>query len=333
MSNKAPSNLIQALQGVTEWRRQRDQYFAETEREHSAKLRQLHQQIEKLHDEISQVETKQSETRGAVSELEGQEKQRRLTGILTGLGEDQECVKLRTPFYQRLITARNQRIQAIMDGEEMRANVMEYEQFLEVQDQLEHFPSTYQSAMLSHHKKIMQQLNPLFNAVSEPLGTVEIEHETIGIVAALDPEEGPPEAIAVILPVPFEVYQDLSVQDEGVEHLVAYRVVAAMSSMLKRCGVPDAAMYMESYRSFLSVHAWLGDSDVVADVKSAFQQELDKIHKVAAELRSLRLGIDVAWVETDVIITESVEDAEAAASASSESASESSGLDLPEADL
>ena len=328
MSSKTPSNLIQALQGVKEWRRQRDQFYDDMELQHSSKLRQLHQQIEQLHSQINQVEAKQSEARAAAETLNDQEQNRRRIAVLSGLAEDKAAINQRTPFYRRLISARNQRIQAIMEEPEIRANVMEYEQFLEVQDQLEHFPTTYQTAMLSHHKKVMQQLTPLFNAVSEPLGTVEIEQQTLGIVAAVDPQEGVPEAIAIILPVPFEVYQDLSVQEEGVEHLVAYRLVAAVSSMLNRCGVADAAVYMEDYQSFLSIHAWLGDTEMVADVKSALQQEFEKIHKVASELRSLRLGFELAWVEPEVIIADDAATAEVVVE-------DDSGMDLglPEANI
>ena len=182
--------------------------------------------------------------------------------------------------------------------------VEEFSQFQKLMEEMQHFPESYRKAMLSHHQRVRKDLSPIFDSMNEPLQAADLNPGAISAVAFVDPPEGPPEALAILLPIGFEVYTDWAIGKETLKHKLLYRFNAALSGMLKKIGAPDAPIWEEDHNGFLMLSVYLGNSKVVGDVKNALLQEIEAMKKSASEMNSVQLRLDAIWLPPEVIALE-----------------------------
>ena len=168
--------------------------------------------------------------------------------------------------------------------------------------QFDTLPESYRSVILKHHEEVRTELVPIFKAFEEPLRELDKPVQNIGIIATVDPADERPEALALTLPIPFSVYTDLNDLAESLQHIVAYRCCAAVSGMLLRAGVPSAPVQFVDYHGMISIRVWLGDHDITGDLKKALELELERLAKKSTELKAVQIGLEVAWVNLDVLM-------------------------------
>jgi hypothetical protein len=142
----------------------------------------------------------------------------------------------------------------------------------------------------------------LFEALSAEVPKLKVDHQSITIVASVDPVSGPPEALAVILPIAFEAYQRWADREEDIQTWVGYRVVSAVSAALNRIGASDARLQFVPYKNEqLAIQVWLADSEADGDLVARLNEEIERLKAGAAELRTAGLDIGVTWQPPEFI--------------------------------
>jgi hypothetical protein len=298
------STLLSGLEEVFEWRKEREGYFDQKENEISARERHINEQLEQLNTQMAELQNHREETWNQRSLLNPQEQEKCNQAVQNGMKDDNNVISERDVFYQEFLREREERVLTLISSPSISKKVKEFEQFQDTHQQFDTLPESYRSVIIKHHNEVRAELNPIFTAFAEPLRILDDEQKNIGLLATLDPQEGPPEALALTLPIPFNVYTDLSTAEESLHHLLAYRCCAAVSSMLLKVGVPNAPIQFVEYCGMISIRVWLGDHKVAGDVKKILQQELQALEKNSSEMKSVQLGLDVAWISLEALMGE-----------------------------
>ena len=298
------SALLEALEEVSNWRQEREGFFDGKENEFSLRERKIQEQMTELNSKLATVQAEREESRQQRAKVAPEEQRRAHQALMVGLGQDSERISQRSVGYQEVVEEREQRVQKLLETPALSRKVQEFEQFHETQAQFENLPESYRSVILKHHDEVRAELQPIFNAFAEPLRIIDAEEERVGIVATIEPSDATPEALALVLPIPFQVYTDLTNVQESLEHLVAYRCAGLVSGMLLRVGVPSAPVLFDEYKGLIMIRVYLSDHDVVGDIRKALQLELERVEKRSSEMKATNLKIEVAWVESDVLMGE-----------------------------
>jgi hypothetical protein len=138
-------------------------------------------------------------------------------------------------------------------------------------------------------------------ADADPIGAAPAP---IAVVASLEPGSGPPQALELVLPVPFTTYTDPGAHGAALPARLAWRVIAALSLALRDLGAEAAPVRYVDEGGNLAVQVWLGDSALRGDVKDALSAGFDRIHEEAGELRAANLELYVAWLDPEILAEE-----------------------------
>ena len=298
------STVLTELDKVFQWKEKQNALFEQKEAELLVQERHICEQLEELNSQLAAVQLEREESWKQRAETDSEELNRARDAVQVGLAKDNNFISERDVFYQELLREREERVTTLINSPTLSKKVQEFAQFQDTQLQFDSLPESYRSVILKHHDEVRAELHPVFTAFSEPLRMLDAEKRNVGLLATLDPPDARPEALALTLPIPFSVYTNLSETVETLHHLLAYRCCAAVSSMLLKVGVPSAPIQFVDYNGMISIRVWLGDYDVVGDVKNTLEKELELISKNSSEFKSVQLGVDVAWVELDVLMTE-----------------------------
>ena len=131
---------------------------------------------------------------------------------------------------------------------------------------------------------------------------VDAQGIAVAVMGSVDaPDGGSPEALAIIVPVPFETCSKWSERAEDLASLIAYRVIGAVGRMLQEVGAADAPLQYAEYENALAIQVWLGDSKVDGNVQRMLDDQLDEINGKAAEFEASKLRVQMVWVEPEVV--------------------------------
>ena len=197
-----------------------------------------------LRERLGQEE--REEVRHQRAKVAPEEQRRAHRALSEGLAEDAQRIVERSAEYRQVVLEREQRVQKLIETPALSRKVQEFEQFHETQAQFDNLPESYRSVILKHHDEVRADLQPIFNAFAEPLRVIDAEQQRVGVVATVEPSDAPPEALALVIPISFRVYTDLTDVSESLEHLIAYRCAALVSGMLLRVGVPSAPVLFDA---------------------------------------------------------------------------------------
>lgn len=302
-----------ALDEVTAWRRERE---AEIERrldELRAEEVRLRNQIVALEKQIETVRERARALGEEQAEHDMEEARRKRDAFLEGLAADRRLVEERIHLHRQALADREDRARALAEQPEMARLLQEFKRFREVEPTLVALPAGYRKAILDYHEGVRRRLKPLMHALEQRPDPVARDRAAVAVVASVEPSEGPPDALVVIVPVPFAVYEDWPECGDELGALIAYRVIGAVSGALAAVGAPDAQVLYASYEGCLSIQVWLADSAVEGDLKDALTARIDQVREVADELACARIELDAVWLAPEVVAPddadESVDDA------------------------
>ena len=298
------STLLSGLEEVFEWRKEREEYFNKKEKELLSKERQINETLAQLNTQLAELHKHRKSSLEQRAQLQPKEQEKCNQVVQVGMKEDSNVISERDVFYQEFLREREEQVLHLISDPSISKKVKEFEQFQETRQQFDTLPESYRSVILKHHHEVRANLDPIFKTFAQPLRILEAKKQNIGLLATLDPQDGPPEALALTLPIPFNVYTDLSAAEESLHHLLAYRCCAAVSSMLLKVGVPNAPIQFVEYNGLISIRVWLGDHKVSGDVKEILQQELQSLEENSSELESVQMGVDVAWISLEALMGE-----------------------------
>lgn len=300
-SDQTLPHLVQALEGVARWRESQ---------EHAAQVRleeigddreRLEADIEELRRQLAELDKLRLDVEADQVRLASKELRRTREAVESGVDQEAAVLAGLEERYAAALKGRDERLAALLAGDDVARLVDEYEQFRSLEPTLASLPKGYRDAVLAHNESVLRRLEPIFEAASAPLQASDLEPTAITIVASLNPDSGPPEALALILPVTFAVYEDWANRNEDLRAVLAYRVVAALGAALEQVGVPDAAVQYADYRGLLAIQVWFGESAPSGDLREALVREIERLADEASELQAVGLELYTAWLDPRVV--------------------------------
>jgi hypothetical protein len=304
--------ILKGIHEVGQWRRENlaelHRRQADVDRE-SAKLEADIAELQRQLDVCATLRAEFSEREAA---LPADETRRNREALLVGLDRERALIEARADALSRAGKAREDRVARLMEDAEIARLVDEFEQFGDVEPTLESLPAGYRSAILAHHDSVRRRLQPVFDAVAAELPPTGEPPAAFTIVAAVDPQEGTPDALGLIVPVHHDVAARWAERGEDLCSLIAYRIIGAVSGALADAGSADAPIQHSDYEGCLAIQVWLGDHPPRADIKEALAARFDRLREEASELRTTGLDVYLVWVSPDVVApTEDDDDEEA----------------------
>jgi len=307
----ARAGMRAALQVITDWQVATQQSTAERVAELDAEEAQLREDLAELQRQLGNVTKMRAEATETLQNLPAEYERRTHSAILSGLGTDAAAISERGSLYMAAVAARDANAASIMEQPGVAAKVQEFEEFEQRREALlSSLPKSYHAAILSQHDAVRAELQPLLDALSAEMEPVSDEVLDITLVASMDSVDGVPEALAVILPVSYQIHAAWDKRDEDLAALLAYRVVAAVSGALKQAGVPDAPVVYAPYEygdEQLAIQVWLKDSNVSASLEAALESEVERMASLAGELHTAGLRVAVTWQPPEIIAPNTTE--------------------------
>ena len=129
----------------------------------------------------------------------------------------------------------------------------------------------------------------------------EPEVHEIAVLAAMEPAEGPPRSLALVLPVYGSVQSDWAAHADDLQAKLAWRVVGALAGVLRATGAEDAPLRFDRFEGCLSIQVWLGGTASGEALRGHLTQAFESVHAAAEELQHAGLELFVAWVEPQMI--------------------------------
>lgn len=303
-SEQVQSPLVQAIEEVGRWREGQEQEARARLDEIRLEQERLEADIEALRRQIAELAELRAEVDADLGALPALETARTRAAVETGLDAEAELLVDLEPIYSDALKAREDRVAALLAQPDVARLVTEFEQFQALEPTLANLPPGYRDAILAHHGTVRERLAPVVEASRAPLAVAERDATSITVVASLNPSEGEAEALVLILPLAFEVYEEWSERSEDLRAVLAYRVIAAVGAALEEVGVPDAAMQFADYRGLLAVQVWFGAETPAGDVREALSHEIERLSEEAVELLAVRLELYTAWLDPKVVTGE-----------------------------
>jgi len=156
-------------------------------------------------------------------------------------------------------------------------------------------------AVAQRANQLRRRLRPYLLEAESEIEALDAESHEIAVLAALEPAEGPPTALGLVLPVPADVHGEWRRHGDDLSARLAWRVLAVLAVALRDCGAADAPVRVDRFAGCLSLQVWLGDSDVQPGLKDALIAGFDQIHEQAGELRRANLELFLAWVDASIL--------------------------------
>lgn len=138
-------------------------------------------------------------------------------------------------------------------------------------------------------------------AADQPLPKTDKPAKTIGIVASIEPDALQPEAMAILLPVPFSMYSDPSAGEDSLQQIFAYRAVGAVTSALRKIGLSDVSVNYGNHKGYLSIQVWLNGKKLNGDIRQSISMEFQQMRDYASELQAVRLNMEVTWLPPELL--------------------------------
>ncbi len=224
--------------------------------------------------------------------------------IREGLRRDRERFLARVALVDEAVRHRDAQLEAELLRPEVAVSVGEYENYLLAEPSLGSMPAAIRRSVVEKHQRLLRKLDPYIRAANvgpPPLATASLG---LGLVAAADPSEGPPEALVVVLPVPYEVYSDWRDRPEDLATQLTYRVLGAVFRLLDALGASDAPVHYDEVHGNLAIQVWLGDHVVEGELRERTLELIEGAYEEAAELWAASVEIYTVWVRPELLAGE-----------------------------
>ncbi len=223
--------------------------------------------------------------------------------VRDGLHADRTRFMRRAELARSAAAARNASIAEELRAPELAAALEESERFqAEVEATLANLPPAYRKAALANHERNVRRLAPYSAALNAVTPELNAEVEPIAIVACASPADGRPEALVLVLPIPFSIYAEWNIRPEDLATLLAYRMVAALHRLLRDLGAPDAMVEYVEVHGCLALQTWLADHEVIGDLQERTLEHIARAYEDSPELAHAAIEVHAAWIRPELLI-------------------------------
>lgn len=296
--------LLEALAGVARWREHADAEAEHSLAELASDEARIQAAIHDLNRRLVTLGRRREELREATLRLDQEEIARSHQAVLAALSADEALLAERGAKLLEAQARARARAEAHLTNPEIQSALREYEGFAEVEASLGALPPSYRRAILAHNDQIRRQLEPVLQELSGASARLDLPPATVTVVAAVEPGEGPPEALVLVAPVPASLYTEWDGRPMDLGAGLAYRLVAVVAELAARLGVPDAPLSYRPFEGHLAVQLWLARRPLRGNVRDLATSLLERARGQAAELAAARLDLLVVWLPAAVLMAE-----------------------------
>lgn len=221
--------------------------------------------------------------------------------VRDGLCADRDRFLSRAALIADAIASREASLNAELAEPELATLVHEYVKFKEAGSALAAMPPDYREAILTQHARVKRRLEPYIAAANTGPPSLAVEPAGVGLVASADPADGRPEALVLVLPVPYAVYTEWTARPEDLASMLAYRMVAATFTLLRSIGAADAPVRYVEVHGCLALQVWLGDHEVQGDLRERTLEHLAAAIEAAEEIRAANVELYTLWLRPELL--------------------------------
>ncbi len=299
-SEPSTPGLLAALESVSSWREAQEEEAATQLAEVDAEEVRLTDAIADLQKQIDALDGLREQIRTRTANLDQKEILRSHRALMDSLQADRHLLEDRAAKLQEQSSADRSRAQTMLDDPELAEVVREYEGFAKLEEGLAKLPPSYRKAIEEHHGAVKRRLRPILELLEGAARPLDTHTEAISLVASVDPVEGPPQALALVLPVDSGLYYEWGERPDDLSSQLAYRVVAAASELARRVGAPDAPITFTSVDGNLTVQLWLGDHEIDGDLRESATGLLD-VTADAPDFGAAKIEVYALWLPPSVL--------------------------------
>ncbi len=222
--------------------------------------------------------------------------------VRNGLLADRSRFMKRVEELRAAARVRDEQLAEQMRAPEIAAALREFELFqTEVEPTLPSLPPAYRRAIVETHERNLRRLEPYIRAVNSLTPRLDAPVEPVGVVACASPADGRPEALVLVLPVPFEVYREWATREEDLAGIFAYRLVAALFKLLADIGAEDAPVEYFEVHECLALQVWLGDHTVQGDLREQTLEHIGGAYESGPELTNAAVEVYGVWLRPELL--------------------------------
>ena len=262
--------------------------------------RALRRRIEDANRQAAALGSVRREQEERLVELDEETLRRKRTGVRQALKLDRALMEERADALLRWRQGHDDALGAGLDAPDTAAAMNEY---LDAQDRT---AGVHGSLVASPEELLTPparlRLDPYLRAAATPAPPLAAPSAGVGVVVSVDPPEGRPEALLIVLPVPWAVYAEATLREEDLCTLLAYRVVAALHVLLAEVGAPEALVRFADLQGNLAIQVWLGDTPVVIDLRERVMEAVAGAVEGAPELQAAVLEVNAVWLPPDLLV-------------------------------
>lgn len=301
---QAQPAVIAVLEEIASWKASADAEFSRTMSEVDREEDEARRQIEEAQRRLLALASVRSELREKHTQVGFDAERKERTALRTGLSTDRAVVEERAAKLASAIAQREAALQLQLQDPEIATAVEEFEKFVEIEATLAALPPTYRRAILDHHEKVRRRLEPVIAASNAGPPDLGLDQVGVGVLLAISPAEGTPDALVAVVPVPFGVKTDWLTRKEDLASQFAYRVVAAVSRLLNAVGAGNAPIDYHAVNGCLAINVWLGDSTIQGDLNERGLEEIGALREEAEELSAAGIELYGFWVRPSMLAEE-----------------------------
>ncbi|MDP2304533.1 MAG: hypothetical protein Q8P18_00730 [Pseudomonadota bacterium] len=291
---------MSVLDGISDWRTsaaaELDQALAAINEEERA----VRRRIEDAQRQFAALGSIRREQEERLLELEEETLRRKRAGVRYALELDRAVLEERAVALRAARERHDAALGAGLDAPEMAEAINEY---LDARERT----AGLRGSLVSLPEELLTEpararLDPYLRAAAAAPPPLSAPWVGVGVVVSVDPPEGRPEALLVVLPVPWAVYADVVHREEDLCTSLAYRMVAALHVLLAEVGAPDALVRFDDLQGSLAIQVWLGDTPVVVDLRERVMEAVAGAVEGAAELQAAALEVYAVWLAPDLLV-------------------------------
>jgi len=294
--------LADVLKEVTQWK-------ADEETRQNAELVEVDQEVENLRSAMTNLQQQlealakfREELVQKQSELGGEETRRAYGAIFEALSNKKGLVVQHTEKVSAAHAARAAAIEEAMSADDVAPLVEEFNQFkTAVEPTLDSLPESYRSVMLEHHKSLSEKVQAHRDAAMAIPLDLDVEPLTVDVVFAVDAQDGKPELLIAVLPVPEDASADEQAEGEGdLQARISTRVVQAIYETIQKFGPSGAEVVSGGHQGLLAIEVdLLGGPH---DFAEKLLVELRAVGAGASELQEASVSLVGCEVPADFIL-------------------------------
>lgn len=150
-------------------------------------------------------------------------------------------------------------------------------------------------------REALKRLEPYLQAAEAPPPMIHAAASGVGVLVSADPTTGPPEAIVLVLPVPWAVYAESAVRAEDLCTMLTYRLVTAVLGLLLELEAPNAPVRYVELHGCVAIQVWLGDHAISVDPKEPLLERIAAAVEDAPELEAAGVEVYAVWLTPDLL--------------------------------